>query len=84
MMNHLKAGLEGIQILVYLDDIILLSQTFQDHLEDLQRTFSRLRENGLRVHREKSRFACQEVKYLGHRISKEGISMDPLKTSAIP
>jgi hypothetical protein len=78
-----KIGLSDITLLAYLDDLILLSPTAQNHLENLQRTFDQLRSFNLRMNRPKCRFACNEVKYLGHVVSEEGIRPDPGKTRAI-
>jgi len=67
-------------VLVYLDDIIIISQTFEDHFRHLAKVFQRLRAN-LRLNPEKC-FFCQE-RYLGHIIDQEGIRTDPEKVSAV-
>lgn len=83
LINQFKAGLGDVTILAYLDDIIILSDSFEKHLSDLQKTFDRLRIFCLRINREKSVFACSSVRYLGHIITSKGIATCPDKVAAI-
>ena len=70
-------------LLIYLDDILLYSSTFEQHLDRLNFVLSRLRQHGLKINPKKCHFFKAEVNYLGHRISSEGIDTDPDKISAI-
>lgn len=71
-------------IFVYLDDIIIISDTYEKHLEILDKVFSRLTEAGLTVNREKCKFFRSELKYLGYVIdSEQGLRVDPDKVKAI-
>ncbi|GBN50413.1 Transposon Ty3-I Gag-Pol polyprotein [Araneus ventricosus] len=72
-----------VNILVYLDDIFVLSETFEQHIQDLKRVFDRLRKFKLCVNREKCKFACARVKYLGLWITPKGIEVDQDKVAAI-
>ncbi|CAG9137969.1 unnamed protein product [Plutella xylostella] len=85
LMDRFKSNLqtENSSIFCYLDDLILLSGTFEEHLEHLEAVFDRLKLFGLRVNREKTRFARNSVKFLGHVIVPGGIHMDPGKVAAI-
>lgn len=83
LIDRFRRGLSDIVILAYLDDIIVLSDSFDKHIEDLQLVFDRLRQFCLRAKRSKCVFARSEVKFLGHLITKDGISVDPKKTAAI-
>jgi hypothetical protein len=74
LMDRYKVGIEGTQVLVYLDDLIILSATFSQHLADLKSCFDRMT---------KCHFGCLEVKYLGHRITPEGIQTNPDKIESI-
>ena len=56
----------------YLDDIIIFSQTEEDHLDQLEDIFLRLEHFGLKMKREKCAFFKQHIQYLGHLISEEG------------
>lgn len=77
------SSLANVTILAYLDDLLIISEGFQQHLQDLQSVFSRLREFKLRVNREKCVFARESVKYLGHIITQQGVSPDPEKVQAV-
>lgn len=70
-------------LLVYLDDILLFSETFTSHLERLDIVLKRLQQTGLKVKVEKCHFLQERVTFLGHQISAEGISTDPNKISAV-
>lgn len=70
-------------VLVYLDDIIVASQTFDEHLKHLAEVFQRLRNAKLRLNAEKCHFCRDGLRYLGHTIDREGIRTDPAKVSAI-
>lgn len=67
----------------YLDDLVLVSHTFQGHLVLLTEVFTKLREAGLKLNPEKCYFCKKELKYLGHIINQTGIQTDPEKVSAI-
>ena len=69
--------------LVYIDDILIFSQNFDQHLDHLGQVFRNLRAANLRIHPGKCKFAAREVKYLGHILSPKGIKVDPSKDSAI-
>lgn len=83
LMDKFKLSLTGILILIYIDDMIICSSTFEEHLSDLEKIFKRLREYNLKVNREKSKICCDHVKYLGHVITNEGIELDNDKVMAI-
>lgn len=68
---------------VYLDDLLVFSNSFEEHLSDLTEVARRLRLAGLTVNMQKSRFCYREVKYLGHIIGHGMIRPDPEKISAI-
>lgn len=69
--------------LVYLDDVVVLGRTFDEHLSNLHIVFSRLQEAGLQLQPAKCQFAKQSIKYLGHVVSASGIQTDPEKVAAI-
>ncbi|PIK37921.1 hypothetical protein BSL78_25240 [Apostichopus japonicus] len=60
-------------LLCYLDDILVYSSTFEDHLERLNLVFQRLRQHGLKIKPSKCEFFRPEVRYLGHRVTREGV-----------
>ncbi|MCO5575734.1 hypothetical protein L7F22_029537 [Adiantum nelumboides] len=64
-------------------DVIIYSKTIEEHKEHLKVIFQALRDNKLYVNQKKSEFFLQEIQYLGHIISKNGIRMDPAKLEVI-
>ena len=80
LMDLVLCGLQWSECLVYLDDVIVLGRTFEEHLDALQSVFQRLRQAGLKLKPTKCTFFQKRVTYLGHVISEEGIATDPEKT----
>ena len=68
---------------VYLDDILIYSNTLEEHITHVHQVLARLREHGLSCKREKCEFHTSSLSFLGFVISPEGISMDPDRISAI-
>ena len=83
LMECTLAGLVGDQCLIYLDDVIIFSSTFNDHLRRLASVFDRLRAAGLKLKASKCHFIQEQVTYLGHIISSEGIKPDNAKLTAV-
>jgi hypothetical protein len=76
--NHLRKF-----IFVLFDDILVYSQTMEEHLQHLHIALSLLRQNQLAAKMSKCVFGVSHVEYLGHVILAEGVSTDPEKISAI-
>ncbi|VDI46195.1 Hypothetical predicted protein [Mytilus galloprovincialis] len=76
-------GLQWHVLVLYLDDIIVFSETFDEHLVNLQKVFQRLSDAGLKLKAAKCSFFKHEVEYLGHIVSTEGVRTDPSKVRAI-
>ncbi len=68
---------------VYIDDIIVHSETFEDHIRDLEEVFEKIRIANLKFGPEKCKFCFQEIKFLGHIIGKDGIKTDPAKIEKV-
>lgn len=83
LMDKFVHGLHAQCVLSYLDDLIIRSDTFSRHLQDLREVFTKLRDFNLRANRRKCKFGCSKIKYLGHLIVPEGIKADPEKISSI-
>ena len=66
-------------ILAYLDDLLIFSNTFSDHLIHLETVFAKLRDARLRLHPKKSKMALKSVTFLGFVLSHQGISVDQRK-----
>ena len=63
-------------LLVYLDDIILYSETVDEHIRDLDTVLTKLQEHGLKLKASKCVLFKPEVRYLGHILSAEGLRAD--------
>ena len=82
-MQEVLRGLNWKFVFCYLDDIIIFSRTFDEHLDHLRQVFDRLREAGLKLQPKKCTFGQTEVKYLGHIVSKDGVATDPAKLQIV-
>lgn len=76
-------GMQYTSILCYLDDILVVSETFEEHMAHLAELFSRLRKAGLKLKGKKCFFFRQEVSFLGHILTKDGLKCDPFKTRVV-
>ncbi|GBM71337.1 Retrovirus-related Pol polyprotein from transposon 297 [Araneus ventricosus] len=83
LMETVLRGLSSEACLVYLDDIIIVGRTFEEHLSNLRKVFQRLQNANLKLSPKKCRFFQKEVTYLGYVISAEGVKTDPGKIKAV-
>lgn len=74
---HLK------EVLVFLDDLIVYSDTLEEHESRLINVLGRLRDYGLKLSPDKCKFFQTDVRYLGHIVSREGVKTDPDKIRAL-
>lgn len=70
-------------VFVYLDDVVIVTETFEKHLQILEEVFRRLREAKLTVSVEKCQFCRPEMKYLGYMVDRNGLHVDPDKVQAM-
>lgn len=68
---------------VYLDDIVIVTQTFEQHIRVLREVFRRLKVANLTASKEKCHFCRPELRYLGYVIDCNGLHVDPEKVSAL-
>ena len=83
LMGHILRGLEYKSALIYIDDIILFSKSVDEHLKHLEEVFQRLRDANLKLNPKKCEFAKQELEYLGHLVTPNGIKPCPSKIQAV-
>jgi O-acetyl-ADP-ribose deacetylase (regulator of RNase III) len=77
VMNEVFKGLIDKCMSVYLDDILIYSENYEQHMEHLTEVFQRLRQNGFTANPTKSSIAVDSVVYVGHTISRMGVSCCP-------
>jgi hypothetical protein len=70
-------------VIIYLDDILIFSPDEDQHLIDVERVLSKLREHKLFAKLPKCEFFKSEVGFLGHVVSSRGVSVDPSKVQAV-
>ncbi|XP_039047295.1 uncharacterized protein LOC120187712 [Hibiscus syriacus] len=70
-------------VLIFLDDILVYSRNWQEHLDHVRQVLQRLQENGFVAKRSKCTLRQTTVEYLGHIVSREGLAVDPAKVEAI-
>ena len=75
-MEHCLDGLRDDVCILYIDDIIVFSQTFEDHVDHIRRVLRRLREHGVKLKPKKCRLFKREVNYLGQIVSAAGYRLD--------
>src|SRR6266496_6524331 len=83
MMNWIFTKINGDFVVVYLDNLNIYSQNFNEHLVYLQEVFERLQNAGLKLKRKKCYFFKRELAFLGHIISEKNIHPDSDKISAV-
>uniref|UniRef100_A0A8C5WE77 ribonuclease H n=1 Tax=Leptobrachium leishanense TaxID=445787 RepID=A0A8C5WE77_9ANUR len=83
LMEKTVGDMNLIEVLVYLDDIIVFGKTLEEHEQRLEKVLKRLHEEGLKLSLEKCQFCLPSVTYLGHVVSAEGVSTDPRKLEAV-
>ena len=83
VLNTVLAGLTWVHAMVYLDDILIFTKTFEEHMKVLDDVLQRLINANLRVKLKKCEWARSELKYLGHIINAKGRAPDPAKVTAI-
>ena len=83
LIERTLAGLQWYIAVLYLDDVIVFSKTFDGHINHLSQVFARLTEAGLKLKSNKCVFFQHETSFLGHIVSKEGIKPDPAKITTV-
>ena len=81
-MSTVLTGLNNFAF-TYLDDVLVLSETYEDHLHHLNVVFEKFQKAGLKIKLSKCQFFKSQLHYLGHRISANGLEPLPEKLEAI-
>ncbi|MBJ4432505.1 hypothetical protein JGE30_24505, partial [Salmonella enterica subsp. enterica serovar Give] len=70
-------------VVVHIDDVLIFSETREEHVKTLHMVFERLEREGVTLNHDRCVFAINEVNFLGHKISERGIDVLPSCVSVI-
>ncbi|THG93307.1 hypothetical protein EW026_g7894 [Hermanssonia centrifuga] len=83
LMNHLFGQFIGVFMDVYLDDILVYSDTLREHFEHVRKVVDILQREKLYLNKDKLKFLQPELKVLGRIVDDGGIRMDPDKVDSV-
>lgn len=83
VMDAVLRDLIGVCCLVYMDDIIIFSSSFEEHVKDIRKVLHKLREACLKIQLDKCYFFRREVQFLGHTVTKDGVKPNSDKIEVI-
>ncbi|KAL0537055.1 hypothetical protein IC582_026023 [Cucumis melo] len=83
LMNRVFREFLDTFVIVFIDDILIYSKTEAEHEEHLRMVLQTLRDNKLYAKFSKCEFWLKQVSFLGHVVSKDGVSVDPAKIEAV-
>ena len=70
-------------VIIYIDDLLIFSKSLEEHKQHVTQVLQRLREHQLYAKPEKCEFAVGELEFLGFRVGRDGLKMDPVKVEAV-
>ncbi|KAM0722089.1 hypothetical protein Q7P37_003015 [Cladosporium fusiforme] len=82
-INNILRKYLDVFVVVYLDDILVYSKTYEDHVQQVRKVLQALKDANMRIKPEKTEFHRTEVKFLGYIVSREGLKMDQKKIEAV-
>ena len=77
ILQEILAEFNSRKVIIYIDDIMIISETYEEHLNLLEKVLTTLLKNGIKIKVNKCEFLKQEVSFLGHIVSREGIRKCP-------
>ena len=83
LMDNVLRGLEGTELFVYLDDVVVFAKNLEEHKIKVKRLMRRFEQANLSLQPDKCEFLRREVTYLGHIVGQNGLRMDPRKLRAV-
>ena len=82
-MTEVLADILWVNCCVYIDDILIFTETYEEHIEALDQVLTRLRRANLKIKLSKCEFAKTQLHYLGHVVNSQGLKPDPKKVEAV-
>lgn len=83
LIDKVLNDLQGVELFVYLDDIVIYSSSLTEHAHKFNKLADRLRAANLKLQPDKCEFFRKKINYLGHVIGKAGVKPDPGKIKAV-
>jgi hypothetical protein len=83
MMNRIFRDLMGECVLFHVDDILIYSETYEQHILDIEKVMERLKKNALHVKLTKCEFAVSELEFCGMWVSSEGFCIQQSQIDAV-
>ena len=83
LMELVLNGLQWQSCLIYLDDIIVFSENFNDHMKRLETVLDKMSKAGLRLKLEQCQLLRKEITFLGHVVSEKGVQPNPDNIASI-
>ena len=83
MMDSLLHPFTNSFVVVYLDDILIFSSSWEEHLQHIQQVLNTLQQHQLYANLEKCLFGMTRIQYLGYIVDKHGVHVDPSKIQVI-
>uniref|UniRef100_H3AXF3 ribonuclease H n=1 Tax=Latimeria chalumnae TaxID=7897 RepID=H3AXF3_LATCH len=80
-ISQIFESLEGTEVMM--DDILLWGKDVKEYNDGLRKTLVKAREQGLTLNHEKSKIGLSEVSFIGHKLTKNGLKVDPGKVEVI-
>lgn len=75
-INNVLRKYLDVFVVVYLDNILIYSKTYDDHVRDVRKVLQALADAKMKIKPKKTEFYKTEVKFLGYIVSREGLKMD--------
>ena len=82
-MEMMLSGLLWKKCIIYIDDVIIFGETFEEHLQNIEEVLDRMRTYGVLAKPSKCQFCQKEVTYLGHRVGNGKLMMDDYNVQKI-
>ena len=73
LMHKVLRHIPPSRLALYMDDICIISKTFEEHLVNLQEVFDAINVHGLKIKAKKCLLAMKEVTFLGHKLNRHGV-----------